>query len=515
MSFSLWVRAKKAKIKPILRRLFFRCKRVIILAIEHIFGYNRGMKIYTSYRNKIKHHSRIFRETVDLYRRAVRFFVDVMVKEDLAFSSCRNDKDATREFEAITLPTKSRPAVRYDFNRHFYKMPCYLRRAAIAEAFGMVSSYRSNLARWEETDPETRGRKPRFPQARRSFPVLYKGNMYDDLKDESFTDTYRLKVKAFIRNTWDWVTVELKKTDVDYIRKHCMDRKMCSPVLMQRGKEWFLDFPFEETVSLPDIDILDARILAVDLGLNNACTLCIMDHDGAVLGRHFLKLPGEYDRLGHAIGRIKKAQKHGARKTPRLWARANGINDDISVKTASFIMEKAEQYGVDVIVFEHLDTGKKKSGSRKQKLALWKARYVQAMVCDRAHRKGMRVSRVCAWNTSRLAFDGSGRVLRGKESGKTNNNYSLCEFTNGKLYNCDLNASYNIGSRYFVRELCKHYEKSMPATSWQGILAKAPGCLKRSTCTLSTLISLSAAVSGSSGGATEGRLYGGEAAPAA
>lgn len=34
-------------------------------------------------------------------------------------------------------------------------------------------------------------------------------------------------------------------------------------------------------------------------------------------------------------------------------------------------------------------------------------------------------------------------------------NYSICVFQTGKQYHCDLNASYNIGACYFVRELLK------------------------------------------------------------
>ena len=60
--------------------------------------------------------------------------------------------------------------------------------------------------------------------------------------------------------------------------------------------------------------------------------------------------------------------------------------------------------------------------------------------------------------------------------------------TTGKVYNCDLNASYNIGARYFAREITK----SLPARVRQRMEAKVPSCAKRSTCTLSTLISLNA-----------------------
>lgn len=489
--------------------------RALILAFELVFEYNKYMEIHTSYSVKIKNRSGSLKDTVSISRDAVQFYIDIMLAEPDLFSSCKELNDCVKVFEIVTIPTKSHPEVKYDFNKRFYKMPCYLRRFVITEAFGKVSSYQSNLKNWEEADPKTRGKKPGHPKAGRCFPVLYKGNMYKNLGESSFTDTYSLKIKAYIRNTWDWITVTLRKSDVDYIKHHCLDRKMQSPTLRQRGRECFLDFPFKEVVKLPETDITNTRILAVDLGINNSCTLCAMDHTGAVLGRHFCKLPREYDRLSHAIGRIKKAQRHGARKTPHLWGAAKGINDNIAVKTASFIMEHAERYKVDTIVFEHLDLGKKVKGSKKQKLALWKARYVQAMVCDRAHRKGMRISRICAWGTSRLAFDGSGRVKRGKESEKTQNNYSLCEFQNGKVYNCDLNAAYNIGARYFIRELTKFYQKSMPATVWQDIGAKVPSCLMRSSCTLSTLISLVAAAGELSAGVAETKPYGGEAVPAA
>ena len=149
-------------------------------------------------------------------------------------------------------------------------------------------------------------------------------------------------------------------------------------------------------------------------------------------------------------------------------------------------MDAAALYHADTVVFEHLDLSGKKRGSKKQRLALWKARKVQDIVQNRCHRVGMRISRICAWNTSRLAFDGSGKVMRGNESARTGGSYSVCEFQNGRIYNCDLNAAYNIGARYYIRELTK----SIPVTEWQRIQAKVPACAKRSTCTLSDLIRL-------------------------
>ena len=100
-------------------------------------------------------------------------------------------------------------------------------------------------------------------------------------------------------------------------------------------------------------------------------------------------------------------------------------------------------------MFEYLEMQGKLSGKKKQKLHLWRKRDIQKLCEHQAHRNGIRVSRVSAQNTSRLACDGSGAVERNPE------NHSLCTFRTGKQYNCDLSASYNIGARYFIRELLK------------------------------------------------------------
>lgn len=116
----------------------------------------------------------------------------------------------------------------------------------------------------------------------------------------------------------------------------------------------------------------------------------------------------------------------------------------------------------------------------------WRKAEVQSIVTNQAHRLGMRISCINPKNTSKLAYDGSGEVVRGQNAGF--NTYELCKFQSGKIYNCDLSASYNIGARYFIREILKSLEEQIRLL----IEAKVPQCSKRSTCTLSTLISLNA-----------------------
>ena len=437
------------------------------------------MKIYSTYSVKIKHYNHIFKDSVSIYRKAVDFLIDVCFNEWDNISAIKDNLLQQQYVERCIHSTKNNLAPIYDFDTKFYKMPSYMRRGAINEAIGKVSSYKSNLVNWQNN---LIGKKPSYPKAGYVFPSMYRTVMYNQTGD------YTAQIKVYIRNTWDWINIDLKKSDMDYIYRRCNGRKQCAPTLQKRGKEWFLDFPFEEKVKLADTPVCGQTIVAVDLGINSAATISVMCSDGTILGRHFCKLSKETDHLTHSINRIKKAQQHGNYKTPRLWAKAKGINHDISTKTANYIMDIAVLYNADTIVFEHLDKNGKVRGSKKQKLKLWRSQEVQSIVTNKAHRLGMHISHICAWNTSRLAYDGSGFVLRGKNGGF--NTYELCRFQNSKIYNCDLSASYNIGARYFIREILKSLDESSRLL----IEAKVPQCSKRSTCTFSTLINLNAAL---------------------
>ena len=84
-----------------------------------------------------------------------------------------------------------------------------------------------------------------------------------------------------------------------------------------------------------------------------------------------------------------------------------------------------------------------------------------------------------------MAFDGSGWSKRGREI-TPETPYAEMQFPTGKTYNADLNASYNIGARYFIR----HLLKTVTETQRSALEAKVPRVTERSTCTLSDLINL-------------------------
>ena len=126
------------------------------------------MKIVSTYSVKIKHYNNIFRDTVSVYRRAVDFLIDVCLKEWDDISAIDKKLNLARQsfVESLCHKTKGNSDPKYGrFDQKFYKFPTYLRRAAITEAIGKVSSYKSNLSNWENADKDTRGRKPSFPKA--------------------------------------------------------------------------------------------------------------------------------------------------------------------------------------------------------------------------------------------------------------------------------------------------------------------------------------------------------------
>ena len=161
-----------------------------------------------------------------------------------------------------------------------------------------------------------------------------------------------------------------------------------------------------------------------------------------------------------------------------LLSLPSGQDNDILSQQPNDIQGHRE--GAEVIVMEHLSITGKIKGSKAQKITLWRKREIQHRVEELAARSGIRVTYIFASRTSKYAFDGSGLVERDK------NNYSMCTFATGKRYNCDLSASYNIGARFFIRVLLK----TMPAKVRLQAEAKVPSARTRTTCTLSTLISL-------------------------
>ena len=432
------------------------------------------MEIISSYGVEIRKANAAVSLTFKIYREAVRrlaLFYDTVWEE---VSAIKDRKKRFNHAEHLVHSTKNNRAV-YDFDSCFPKMPSYLRRSAITQALGAVSSYRTRFTQWEESGKE--GKPPVLGERTHAMPVFYRGNMYKDGEGDT------AELKLYNGKDWVWVSASLLHTDKEYLRKHWTGVKASAPALEKRHRKYYLRFSYKEKRELLEKRAEKQRICAVDLGLNSDAVCSIMEADGTVCARKFIDFADEKDRLWKVLGRIrKKSREHGPMSVRSLWRYAVRCNEELSKKKASAIINFAQENHADAVVFEYLDIKGKIRGKRKMRLHMWKKRDVQKRCTHMAHRKGMRVARVCAWKTSALAYDGSGKVERDPD------NHSLCTFANGKRYNCDLSASYNIGARYFIRELTK----PMPATAWSVLEAEVPAVRRRSSCVYADLVRLHA-----------------------
>ena len=343
------------------------------------------MKTTSSYAVELRHIGKIFYPTIKIYKHAVSFCVSTFYSEWSAISSLTG-KSRNSYAERLIHSTKSSQAKYPEFDRQFHKLPSYLRRSAM------------NL---------------------NQLPAFYKYGSYKGSPADS--DIVRLKLS--VNNDWVWVPFTLKHTDISYIRKQSAGSRLSVPTLEKKHKKWFLRFSFEENVKLTTSKDV---VLAVDLGLNTDATCCVMNREGTVLKRKFIDFRSDKDSLYHTLNKIKKVSRvHGVKNTSKLWRIAKFRNDELARHVANAILELALEYQVDVIVFEHLDIRGKKRGSKKQRLQMWKKNTIQQLVMYKAHRHGIHISRVCPYNTSKLAYDGSGYVLRGDKANLPT--YEVCK----------------------------------------------------------------------------------------
>ncbi len=201
-------------------------------------------------------------------------------------------------------------------------------------------------------------------------------------------------------------------------------------------------------------------VCAVDLGINNAATASIVGKDGTVKARKFINPARDIDRRDRRRMRIKKksrqtmkltGQKLGRGFCKGLYRKSSNINESIAQQVSTQIVKFAKEHGVKTIVFEDLSNPKAKAGKKgtvmKQRFHQWcKDRTVDLAVMKFSELGGT-VEKVNAKYTSAYAFDGSGKLKRDKK------NFTQATFQNGKQYNCDLSASYNIGARYWYAVL--------------------------------------------------------------
>jgi IS605 OrfB family transposase len=398
--------------------------------------------------NKLRH---IVANTLALYNSALNYVCDVVLKHYDEINEL-NNLEGRMYLEHLIHNTKNNIA-KYDFDSIYYKLPCYLLRDIESKAIGHIFSYKSNLDNYkkERYNKISNGKKfkKREPSLSKCnlLPSFYKGNMYKMISNN------KIALKIYEDNDWKYEEFKLKKNDLKYINK--INGKRYNPEIKIIGKKIYIKFTFEiEDVKLQNKELNKRIICGVDLGVNNDATISIMNYEGTILGRHFINTNNK-DLMNHLLNKKRKIQRNSGNykylRNLHINNKINSINENIVNHTVNQIIKICISYGVDVIVFENLRHKFKRAKKRsfRARLHRWRKIAIYNKAYEMAHRNGIRVSTVNPNGTSRYAYDGSGEVER------DNDNYSICKFVSGKIYNCDLSASYNIAARYYIRETLK------------------------------------------------------------
>ena len=421
--------------------------------------------------------NRAMKNTVKIYRDAVSFCTEV-VYENWKSIEPLESKERCNYVEKLIHNTKHNVA-KYPFDVKFYKMPAYFRRAVISESIGAVSSYITRLEAYEDeryqaisNGKKFKKRPPVLNLHPNTFPTFYKNNAFIDNNDGT------VDIKLFMNNDWKYVTIHLRNQDLKYIQKQPPSTKK-NPTITYTYGCFRVVFPFSMKAKPLKHHVVKNQIaLSVDLGINYDAVCSLVKGNGTILGRFFINHKSDKTNMYRLLNRLKKLQDMSGTNAEqkKIWTKINGYQKNITNKTVCEIIKIAVANNVDVIVMENLSNMRVK-GEISQKISLWNKKRIIKKIQQKAHMNGIRYAMINPKNTSALAFDGSGFVKR------DNDNYSLCTFNTGKRYHSDLNASYNIAARYFIRE----YKKSISEMKWLDLQAKVPALSKRTTCTFATM----------------------------
>ncbi|MGL4890640.1 MAG: hypothetical protein ACRC52_07545 [Aeromonas veronii] len=410
--------------------------------------------------------------TVAEYRRLSRFLVTVVATHWPQLGVLSND-NLVPAVERLVHATAKNPDIKYpQIGRAFHKFPSYLRRAAIMFAVGQVSSYMTRYRDWQSGESRNRrdAKPPAFNSDAGCYPALYKGQCF---KLHGFE---QVEIKVFTGTDWVWTTMPI----ISKRERHLVStNQMKSPSLIINDRGCHLSVPFE---CHPEKVKGSGLVVAVDLGINTTATVSVVSRDGTVIHREFIHPGRDIDRRDKRLKSVSQRAKKTMGKGGKLgkgfckntYRKCRNINQQIGHSVSKKITDIARAYCADAIAFENLKGWKPKGGKKRSNLKQRFHGWLKSLIVELTERKwaelGGKTITVIAAYTSKLAYDGSGTVKRGKT------NYALATFSSGKQYNCDLNGSYNIAARGWQKlDSRKDYEKR-PSKS-TGRLPRSWACL--------------------------------------
>lgn len=395
-------------------------------------------------------------ETVAVYRRLCRFLTGIVLTDWPKLGNL-SAKDVIPAVERLMHPTKKNPSVTYTtVHQAFYKFPSYYRRAAISFAVGQVSSYMTRYRDWQcgQSRKRREAKPPLLNADAGCYPRLYKGQCYrlDSLQAVS--------LKLYDGKTWVWTDVFIKS----FGQRHTVQtNQMLSPSLIFNRRGCHLSVPFH---CKPEKVERSENVLSVDLGINTTATISVVTLCGTVIHREFIHPGRDIDRrdkrLKSVSMRAALAMGHGGKLSKgfcsNTYRKCRNINRQIGHLVSKQIVDIACEYNSLAIVFENLKGWKARGGRKRSNLRQrfhgWLKSLIHDLTVDKWAEQGGKSIDVPAAYTSKLAYDGSGPVMRNSK------NYALATFSSGKRYNADLNGAANIAARGIIKLIGRNDRES-------------------------------------------------------
>ncbi len=416
----------------------------------------------------------ILEDTVTIYRDMVCRLISIV---NLRWKEIAIAEAQQRYVEQLFHATKDNPSPKFGkffgLGTKLYKFPSYLRRAAINDAIGHVSSFHTRYYDWQGGRRKRKTAKP--PGLNTScgvYPDLYKNQCIKVAVDYS-----QAEIKVYKDNDWVWETVKIRSLS----RRHLIPGvKQLSPTLVVRNGSASLSVPY--WIPIVKGNQTD-KYCGVEMGINTTAVCSIVDESGLVHARKFIHDGKSLDKRDKHLARIRRK----AKLTKKLhkgfakvhYRKAANISKNIANQTAKQIINFAIANNATTVVIENLRNWKPKGGKRKSSLKQRFHGWVKSAIADRLEQLvqeyGIKIVLVYARGTSSTAYDGTGKVKRDK------GNYALGTFSTGKRYAIDLSASYNISARHIANKL------KLATKGGKLLVSKSSDSKPRSWASLSTL----------------------------
>ena len=206
---------------------------------------------FKSYKLKIFQHTKYIKNTINIYQNLINFLINIYAKEKELFKDL-NSKEQLKLMEKLIHKTDKNSPKYKEYNQTFPKLPSYFRRSGIMEVIVIFSSFYTRFNLFLEEKPvktkqleelkiklskkydlKTENKIkdleksiyyeyncPTFNFYPETFPVLYKNNMSEIIKNDLLTNKKsKIKLKLFNGSDWRYFDFDFKDKNGDKVKK--------------------------------------------------------------------------------------------------------------------------------------------------------------------------------------------------------------------------------------------------------------------------------------------------------